>query len=292
MQQEVNILVIEDNPEVASSLGSALKSVGFQPWLVNTPQEGLEALKSTSFPVVITELRSPKMNGAQFVREAHKISPNVNVLVLTLYSFIASAIEAMEAGAYGYITKPLNSSEIRIVVQRAVERFFLLSTSEDKDYLVDLAIKDGLTGLFNRRYFNELINVELKRMARSATSLSLLMLDIDNFKNYNDTKGHQAGDELLKGVAKTVRGSVRAVDMVCRYGGEEFVAILPQTEKSSAQIIAERIRVQVGLYFPTTVSIGISTYPDDAREVEPLLKKADNALYQAKQTGKNKWCVA
>ena len=96
----------------------------------------------------------------------------------------------------------------------------------------------------------------------------------------------------LKAFCKTVRGSVRAVDMVCRYGGEEFVVILPQTEKSSAQIIAERIRVQVGLYFPTTVSIGISTYPDDAREVEPLLKKADNALYQAKQTGKNKWCVA
>ncbi|MDD5119988.1 MAG: diguanylate cyclase [Candidatus Omnitrophica bacterium] len=292
MQQEVNILVVEDDSAAASSLESALKSAGYQVWLANSPQEGLTMLGSGSFPVIITELRSPKMNGIQFTREAHKISSAVNILVLTPYSFIGSAIEAMEAGAYGYITKPLNSSEIRIVVERAVERFFLLSTSDDKDYLVDLAIRDGLTGLFNRRYFNELINIEVKRLSRSPASLSLLMLDIDNFKNYNDTKGHPAGDDLLKGVAKVLKSSVRSVDMICRYGGEEFIIISPQTDKSAAQIIAERIRVQIGLFLPTTVSIGISTFPDDAREAEPLIKKADNALYQAKQTGKNKWCVA
>ncbi|MDD5060318.1 MAG: diguanylate cyclase [Candidatus Omnitrophica bacterium] len=292
MQQEVNILVVEEDNAAAEVLESSLKSVGFQVWIAKNPQEGLTMLGTSNFPVIITELRSPRMNGVQFTREAHKISPSVNVLVLTGYSFISSAIEAMEAGAYGYITKPLNSSEIRITVERAVERFFLLSTSDDKDYLVDLAIKDGLTGLFNRRYFNELINIEIKRLSRSPASLSLLMLDIDNFKNYNDTKGHQAGDELLKGAAKILKSSVRSVDMVCRYGGEEFIIILPQTDKSAAQIIAERVRVQIGLYLPTTVSIGVSTFPDDSRETEQLIKKADNALYQAKQTGKNKWCAA
>ncbi len=292
MQQEINILVIEDDPAAASSLESALKTAGYRAWLVNSPQEGLTMLRTGNFPVVITELRSPKMNGAQFTHEAHKISAGVNVLVLTPYSFVSSAVEAMEAGAYGYITKPLNSSEIRIVVERAVERYFLLSTSDDKDYLVDLAVKDGLTGLFNRRYFNELINVEVNRVKRSPASLSLLMLDIDNFKNYNDVQGHPAGDELLKGVAKVLKSSVRAVDMVSRYGGEEFIIILPQTDKAGAQIIAERIRVQVGLYFPTTISIGISTFPDDAKEIVELIEKADNALYQAKTSGKNKWCAA
>ena len=157
---------------------------------------------------------------------------------------------------------------------------------------MDLAVKDGLTGLFNRRYFNELINVEVNRVIRSPASLSLLMLDIDNFKNYNDTQGHPAGDELLKGVDKVLKNTVRTVDMVCRYGGEEFIVILPQTDKGGAQIIAERIRVQIGLYFPTTVSIGISTFPDDAKEIGQLIEKADNALYQAKTSGKNKWCVA
>ena len=292
MQQEINILVIEDDPQAASTLESALKLAGYHVWIVDNPQKGIEVLRSGSFAVVITELRSSIMNGIQFVKEARKISAGTNILVLTLYSFISSAIEAMEVGAYGYITKPLNSSEIRIMVERAVERYFLLSTSDDKDYLVDLAVKDALTGLFNRRYFNELINIEVNRVKRSPAALSLLMLDIDNFKNYNDTEGHPAGDELLKGVAKVLKSSVRAVDMVCRYGGEEFIVILPQTDKSGAQIIAERIRVQVGLFFPTTISIGISTFPEDGKEIEQLVEKADNALYKAKQSGKNKWCVA
>ncbi|MDD5477353.1 MAG: diguanylate cyclase [Candidatus Omnitrophica bacterium] len=292
MQQEINILVVEDDPSAASCLEAALKLADYHVWLAATPQEGLELLHSNTFPVAITELRSPKMNGIQFTRQAHKISAGTNILVLTPYSFVGSAIEAMEEGAYGYITKPLNNSEIRIVVERAVERYFLLSTSDEKDYFVDLAVRDGLTGLFNRRYFNELINVEVNRVKRFPTALSLLMLDIDNFKNYNDTQGHQAGDELLKSAAKVFRNSVRAVDIVSRYGGEEFIIILPQADKKAAQIIAERLRVQVSLYLPTTVSIGIATLPDDASEVEQLIEKADNALYQAKKTGKNKWCVA
>lgn len=292
MQQEVNILVVEDDQAAAAVLGSTLQSVGYRVWLANTPQEGLEFLRSNFFPVAITELRSAKMNGTQFTKEAHKISEGTNILVLTPYSFVGSAIEAMEAGAYGYITKPLNSSEIRIVVERAVERYFLFSNRDERDYFVDLAVRDGLTGLFNRRYFNELINVEITRLKRSPGVLSLLMLDIDNFKNYNDTQGHQAGDELLKSAAKVFKNSVRAVDIVSRYGGEEFVIILPQADKKAAMIIAERLRVQVSLYLPTTISIGISSFPEDGTEPGQLVEKADSALYQAKKSGKNKWCAA
>ncbi|MFA5392701.1 MAG: response regulator, partial [Candidatus Paceibacterota bacterium] len=177
MQQEINILVVEDDPQAASLLESTLKNAGYRAWLVNDPREGLELLKTNIFPVAITELRSSKMNGVQFSNEVHKVSAGTNVLVITLYSFIASAIDAMEAGAYGYITKPLNSSEIRIVTKRAIERYALLSTSDDKDYFVDLAVRDGLTGLFNRRYFNELINIETNRIKRTPAALSLLMLD-------------------------------------------------------------------------------------------------------------------
>lgn len=292
MAQDINILIIGDDAETVRNLEETLKAVGYRVWSANSPQEGLEFLRANQFLVAITELRSSKMNGVQFTQQAHKISERINILVLTHYSFVGSAIEAMEAGAYGYITKPLNSSEIRIMVERAVERYYLLSTSGDKDYFADLAVRDGLTGLFNRRYFNELINIEVNRLKRSPASLSLLMLDIDNFKNYNDTQGHPAGDELLKGFAKVLKNSVRAQDIVCRYGGEEFIVILPQTDKKGAQIIAERIRVQVGLYLTTTVSIGIATLPDDGGEIEQLIEKADSALYQAKKSGKNKWCVA
>ena len=292
MQQDVNILVVEDDPKTARLLESTLQSAGYHVWMAADPNEGLKLLSSNTFPVAITELRSLKMSATQFTREANKVSPGTHVIVVTLYSLINSAIEAMEAGAYGYITKPLNTSEIRIVVERAVERFFLLSTREDKEYFVDLAVRDGLTGLFNRRYFNELIKIEFNRIKRTPSFLSLLMLDIDNFKNYNDTQGHQAGDILLKDAAKVFKNSVRTVDIVCRYGGEEFVVILPYTDKKGAQVIAERLRMQTGLYLPTTVSIGVSTAPEDADEITQLIEKADNALYQAKKSGKNKWCVA
>ena len=290
--QDINILVFEEDAQAASLIESALNLKGYHIWTVAKPNEALDLLRANSFAVAIAELRSPKMNGIQFMQKVREMAPATNVLVITLYSFISSAIEAMESGAYGYITKPLNSSEIRIVVERAVERYLLLSTSDEKDYFVDLAVRDGLTGLFNRRYFNELINIEINRLKRVPSSLSLLMLDIDNFKNYNDTQGHPAGDELLKGAAKVFKNSVRAVDIICRYGGEEFIIMLPQTDKSSAKIIAERLRVQIGLYLPTTVSIGIATLPEDAQAVDVLIQKADDALYQAKKTGKNKWCVA
>ena len=289
---EVNILVIEDNPEAASVLEATLKSIGYQVWVVAEPKEGLGLLRNTPFAVVITELRSAKMNGVEVARAALKISPETNVLVTTFYSFINSAIEAMEAGAYGYITKPLNTSEVRIVVSRAVEKFFLLSSDTEKKYYAELATIDGLTGLYNRRYFKELINLEFGRLKRYASNLSLLMIDIDNFKVYNDTKGHPAGDELLKKVSDVFKSSLRETDIVCRYGGEEFVAMLTQTDKNGAQLVAERLRTQANLYLPTTLSIGVAAYPSDAQDISALIEKADVALYKAKQTGKNKVCLA
>ncbi|MFH1191541.1 MAG: diguanylate cyclase [Candidatus Omnitrophota bacterium] len=292
MVKEISVLIIEEDAAVAAQLDSILKAVGYRTWVMTDPKEGINLLHSNVFSVVITEMRSAKMNGSQVAQAVRKISEQTNVIVITPYSFISSAIEAMEAGAYGYITKPLNSSEVRIVTERAVEKYFLSSNKEEKDFLVDLAVRDGLTGLFNRRYFNELIMVEINRLKRYPAAISLLMLDIDNFKNYNDTQGHPAGDVLLKDAAKVFKNCVRPSDIVCRYGGEEFIIILSQTEKVAAKIVAERLRVQVGLYLPATISIGIASIPEDAQEISALIEKADNALYQAKKTGKNKWCAA
>lgn len=292
MAKEVNILIIEEDAALAAQLDSTLKTIGYRTWVMADAKEGINLLHSNAFSVVITEMRSAQMNGSQVTQAVHKISEQTSVVVVTPYSFISSAIEAMEAGAYGYITKPLNSSEIRIVTERAVEKHFLLSGNEEKDFLVDLAVRDGLTGLFNRRYFNELIASEANRLKRSPVALSLLMLDIDNFKKYNDTQGHQAGDVLLKDAAKVFKNSVRPQDVICRYGGEEFIIILAQTDKTASKIVAERLRVQCELYLPTTVSIGIASMPEDALEVSALIEKADGALYQAKRTGKNKWCAA
>ncbi|MFA5092324.1 MAG: diguanylate cyclase, partial [Candidatus Omnitrophota bacterium] len=226
MSGEYNILIIENDAAEALILESTLKSLGYNTWVASRPQEALELMRSNYFAVVIAPLRSTEMNGVDLTLAVHKISPKTNVVVLTAYAFISSAIEALEAGAYGYINKPLNKAEIRIVVSRAVENSLTLKDADDKDYLVGLAVRDGLTGVFNRRYFNELIVKEANNQKHLPTGLSILMLDIDNFKKYNDTQGHQAGDLLLKDAAKVFNNSARSSDLVCRYGGEEFVVVM------------------------------------------------------------------
>lgn len=292
MERNNNILIIEEDQQMADFLQNTLKAVGYNTFVVSDPREGLDLMRKSNFSSVITELRCAKMNGVSVVKEASRISDKINVIVITAYSFITSAIEALEAGAFCYITKPLNSSEVRIAVERAIERSMFLSGNEDKDVLIDLALKDGLTGVFNRRYFNELVSLEFNRLKRSPAAFSLLMLDIDNFKKYNDTYGHQKGDQLLRDAAKIFKNAVRLTDVVCRYGGEEFVILLPKTGVGEAKIIAERVRMQFSLYLPTTISIGISSVPEDACEPEELIKKADSALYEAKSSGKNKFCTA
>ncbi len=289
---EINIVVIEDNQDTALIIEKTLNDVGYKAWIVTEPKEGLDLLRNIPVAVLITEMRSGKMNGLEVAMYVQKISPQTNVIVITLYSFIQSAIEAMEMGAYGYITKPLNTSEIRIVLERAIERYILLSSNAEKDYYAELAIRDGLTGVYNRRYFMEIMFMEFARLKRQPTMLSLLMIDLDDFKNYNDTRGHPAGDELLKKAAGIFKSSLRESDAVCRYGGEEFVVLLPLADKKNAQIIAERIREQFRLYLETTISIGVATFPVDANDSQTLLENADKALYKAKQTGKNKVCSA
>lgn len=288
---EINILVIEDNAEAAAILENTLRDVGYRVWVAAEPREAMDLLRNNAFAVAITELRSAKMNGVEVTKKAVKISPQTSVIVITFYSFINSAIEALEAGAYGYITKPLNTSEIRIVVNRAVERYFFSTSDMEKKYYAQLAMLDGLTGLYNRRYFKELLNMEFARLKRHTSDLSLLMIDIDDFKGYNDTHGHPAGDELLKKVSEVFKKSLRETDIICRYGGEEFLAMLLQTDKKGAQIVAERLRMQSSLYLPLTISVGIATYPHDAKDIDNLIEKADALLYKAKQSGKNKVCV-
>ncbi|MEW6233333.1 MAG: diguanylate cyclase [Chloroflexota bacterium] len=162
-----------------------------------------------------------------------------------------------------------------------------------------LAITDGLTGLYNHRHFYQVLEAELARVARYDTQLSLLMVDIDHFKQYNDAYGHLAGDRLLQDLARLLTGLTREVDTVARYGGEEFVVVLPHTSKAGALALAERLRVSVesqllpGSPSGTRISIsaGVATHPLDAVTAEELIHAADTALYQAKRSGKNKVCA-
>lgn len=166
------------------------------------------------------------------------------------------------------------------------------------DNLKSLAVRDSLTGLFNRRRFDEQLQREIERAKRYDHFLSLVMIDLDHFKDYNDMKGHPAGDRVLVKVARILQGGVRATDTVARYGGDEFVALLPETDGEGALALGERIRKRVEKVArpdnsarstgSLTISLGVASYPGDAHTAKGLIDKADRALYLAKQGGTNK----
>ncbi len=165
-------------------------------------------------------------------------------------------------------------------------------------HLRELSITDSLTGLFNRRYFEERFFEELHRSERHNLTFSLAMIDIDDFKVFNDSEGHLAGDEILKHISNIAKECLRVSDVIARFGGEEFTVLMPQTDKDEAFLVAERIRQSIKEQIPkfwssfprdsVTVTIGISTYPYDGKETKELIRSADKALYKGKMDGKDR----
>ncbi len=171
---------------------------------------------------------------------------------------------------------------------------------DNEENLRNMATHDGLTGLYNHRYFYTLLEREVMRSKRYEHNISLLLIDIDHFKNVNDTYGHRAGDTILHDLSERLIKRVRGSDTVCRYGGEEITVILPETDTDSAKSIAEGLRIMIeqkdfeikdGRYVPITVSIGLSSYPDHAQEIADIVSNADTALYEAKESGRNRVCI-
>lgn len=175
-----------------------------------------------------------------------------------------------------------------------------ISLEIENHRLYELSISDGLTGLYNHRFISRRLREEVAEAKRYRTPLSVLMLDLDRFKSVNDTHGHPAGDRVLMGMAELLRKSSREADILSRYGGEEFLLVLPSTAKEGARVIAERLRVAAAaapfggsaLKLHLTVSIGIASYPEDAGDPEALVKAADDALYAAKQGGRDRVVAA
>ena len=166
------------------------------------------------------------------------------------------------------------------------------------DQMRGLSITDFLTSLFNRRYFEERFFEELQRSERHNLSFSLAIIDIDDFKLFNDTEGHLAGDDVLKNIANIAKESLRVIDVIARFGGEEFIVIMPQTEKEEAFLVAERIRKSVKEQLPhtwkvfprenITITAGVATFPSDGKDRKELIRNADKALYKGKMEGKDK----
>jgi len=291
------LLVIDDDESVRLLLRDLLEEAGYAVRTAKSGEEALQLIRVATYDIIITDLRLSGMHGLEVVKEVKAIDPGIDVIVMTGYASVNSAVESMKAGAIDYITKPFNSDHIKMVVQKSLDRREYQRLAQEREFYKVLSSIDGLTELYNYRYMHQYLRVELEREKRYKRHLSLLMVDIDDFKNYNDLYGHVVGDMVLRRLASILRNATRGCDVICRYGGEEFAIMLPETSKEEAIIVCERIRKSVAMtpmvdekdnsVGTISVTIGLAAFPEDADNKDDLIDNADKALYQGKRAGKN-----
>ncbi len=298
----MRILIAEDDIISRKMLGRALVRMGHE---VISAEDGVEAeriLQKEQLSLVIADWEMPNMDGVELVRRirASEEERYVYVILLTSRTGKEDMVSGLKSGADDYITKPFDSDELMVRI-RAGERIIRLQEelAERNVQLEEMALVDGLTSVANRRAFD----TEFKKLRFHSTRFkrpfSLLMLDIDHFKLYNDNLGHEAGDEALRSVAQTLVENVRTSDTVFRYGGEEFVVLLPETALEGANLVANKLCHTIEIsgishpgnppYGVVTVSAGVGSFdPSEAGSDQAVLGQADQALYRAKANGRNR----
>lgn len=288
----MNILIVEDEPVTRMLISSSVKNWGYEVSQVESAEQALAFLnKNEDFYIILTDWSLPGMSGLEMAQHIRVDSDEPKyIIMLTNKSNEEDLIEAMEAGVDDYVTKPFSPGELRVRL-RAGHRII-----EQTQKLKFLANFDELTGIWNRRMIVTQMRIEWNRHLREEHTCSILMLDIDHFKLVNDTYGHAGGDEALRVFSEILRENVRPYDLVGRFGGEEFVVLLPNTNKLEAKEVAERVRVEVeskiihiknDSSFNITVSIGVAEQEPTDKDVQELIGKADSALYFAKKEGRN-----
>lgn len=291
------IIVIDDDPNVGKLIARLLEKKGHEVTILLSGEEALKTISEEKFDIVITDIKLPGMDGMTVLEKIKRISMDIDVIMITGYGSIESAVSFMKAGALDYISKPINNEHLEIVIQKAVERKELIKAARERDLYLKMSLTDALTGLFNYKYFHEHLDRELYQCRRAEQVLSVMILDIDDFKKVNDRYGHQSGDRVLQQISSNLIKACRCHDTIARYGGEEFGIILPDTDMQRAEIVAERVLdiVKNGVYstvdHPITISIGIANCPYHSCDKDELIKLADTALYHSKTTGKDRQTV-
>ena len=297
------ILIVDDNAMIRSEIKAVLMKDGAFSHFMEA-SDGLTAFKTIMEQppdLVLCDLVMPGFDGLKFLglKASRKELEQIPVIILTAEDDLDRKAEILERGASDYVTKPFHEKELLARVRIHTKLKLLQDELLEKNAQLEaLSITDPLTGLANRRRLMARLEEEVSRSRRYKTPLSVVMIDIDHFKQVNDTHGHAMGDEVLRNIGAMLKSSVRTTDLAARYGGEEFTLVLPHTDIPSALQVAENLRVRFselehqldGITLKKTASMGISARDGQGEipDAEDLLKYADEALYHAKQNGRNK----
>jgi two-component system cell cycle response regulator len=310
MERRGRILVVDDHEDNIELLRARLEARGYIVEGASDGQAALDAVERSCPDLILLDVMMPKMDGMEVVRRLKakresKELPFIPVIMQTALDSTENKVEGLDAGADDYITKPINFAELEARV-KALLRIKQLQTEVEagraelaqlNDKLREISLTDGLTGVENRRSLEERLKEQWNHSVRLHEPMAVVMCDIDKFKSVNDDYGHQAGDTVLKTIAQILKSEAREIDRVGRYGGEEFLLILPGTVLDAAVTFAERLREKVenhtfayeGGTLRRTMSCGVAAAPHPkVQDQEGLVRAADDALYVAKETGRNR----
>ena len=289
MEKE-KILVTDDDQSIREMMFDMIQLFGYECRVASGAEETLKILREDAFSLVISDIKMPEIDGISLTKMIKESHPEIDVMIITGYDTEYSFKDVIKAGASDFVTKPFSIDEIEAKLNRIIrERNLKKELKEKNEELKRLSIRDSLTGLFNQRHFYAELEREAERTRRQKHSLSLILFDVDKFKNYNDTYGHLEGDKVLGKIGEIVQTSIRKdVDSGYRYGGDEFAVITPETNQQQSAKIGERILKDFNAlgFSMVTLSMGIAEF-DYTLETEKVVKSADEALYRAKNTGGN-----
>jgi diguanylate cyclase (GGDEF)-like protein len=293
---DTRVLIVDDDEAVRNTMIEYILAAGYKSEAVSCAEEALKVLKREDYQVIITDIILPAMGGLELTKSIRK-NKDSDVIVMTGYGDDYSYEEAINVGASDFVIKPVRLEELLLRLKRVLnERELSKERVRMMEKLQKLAVTDGLTKLYNSRSFYSQLEMEVDRFNRYKHPLALLLLDLDHFKEYNDTYGHLEGDKVLVRFSQIIKSCLRTNDSAYRYGGEEFTVILPETAGAEARTVAQRIRsaLEAERFSPQnakdvkiTISIGVTEY-QEKEELSTFIQRADQAMYLSKQNGRNK----
>ena len=287
VMKKTRVLIVDDEQETLDLIEEYLLGHDFEVTTAMSGEQAIALVQKDLFHIAIVDLHLPGMTGSELLKSIKKIRFDIQAIMITGYGTIRDAVECMKLGASDFITKPILLDHLHLTIRRILEEVRLKEEAELADYYRNLSRTDELTGMYNFRHLMAVLKNEVARHLRYNRTMSLAMIDIDDFKKYNDAKGHEEGNELLVRLSHVFRHNTRNCDILARYGGEEFIILFPETSIEEAVVVSERICSTVESTLEVSVTIGLSSLPKDSSEPHEVIKMADAAMYWGKIHGKN-----